>query len=133
MIFVTGGAGFIGSNFILKWMDSSDEGVLNIDNLSYAANLKNLDSISPDSRYKFVEANIQDQNTMEALLEKYKPRVIFNFAAESHVDRSIKSPQIFIDTNIVGTFNLLEMARYYWDDLPESMRESFLFLHVSTD
>ena len=133
MIFVTGGAGFIGSNFILKWMDSSDEGVLNIDNLSYAANLKNLDSISSDSRYKFVEANIQDQNTMEALLEKHKPIAIFNFAAESHVDKSIEGPDAFINANILGTFSLLSASLNFYKTLEEEKRNKFRFIHISTD
>ena len=133
MIFVTGGAGFIGSNFILKWMDSSDEGVLNIDNLSYSANLKNLDSISSDSRYKFVEANIQDQNTMEALLEKHKPIAIFNFAAESHVDKSIEGPDAFINANILGTFSLLSAPLNFYKTLEEEKRDKFRFIHISTD
>ena len=133
MIFVTGGAGFIGSNFILKWMDSSNEDILNIDNLSYAANLKNLDSISSDSRYKFVEANIQDQNTMEALLEKYKPRAIFNFAAESHVDKSIEGPDAFINANILGTFSLLSASLNFYKTLEEEKRDKFRFIHISTD
>ena len=133
MIFVTGGAGFIGSNFILKWMDSSDEDVLNIDNLSYAANLKNLDSISSDSRYNFVEANIQDQNSIESLLEKHKPRAIINFAAESHVDKSIEGPEAFINANILGTFSLLSAALNFYRNLEKEKKDKFKFVHISTD
>ncbi len=133
MIFVTGGAGFIGSNFILKWMDTSKEDILNIDNLSYAANLKNLKSISSDSRYKFVEANIQDQNTIESLLEEHKPRAILNFAAESHVDKSIEGPEAFIKANILGTFSMLSAALNFYKNLQKERKDKFRFIHISTD
>lgn len=133
MIFVTGGAGFIGSNFVLDWLAGSNEPVINIDKLTYAGNIKNLKSVEADPRYFFVRGDIGDKALVASLLEKYKPRAILNFAAESHVDRSIKSPGEFINTNVNGTFNLLEAARAYWTSLDSTEKSAFRFLHVSTD
>ena len=129
MIFVTGGAGFIGSNFILKWMESSKEDILNIDNLSYAANLKNLNSVKTDPRYNFVEANIQDQRTIELLLEEHNPRAILNFAAESHVDKSIESPEVFINANILGTFSMLSATLKFYKNLQKDIKDKFRFIN----
>lgn len=133
MILVTGGAGFIGSNFVLDWLSQSDEPVINLDKLTYAGNLENLASLKSDDRHIFVQGDIGDKALAASLLEKYKPRAILNFAAESHVDRSISGPDDFIQTNIVGTFNLLEVTRHWWQGLPEKERQDFRFLHVSTD
>ena len=133
MIIVTGGAGFIGSNFILKFLESSNENLLNLDNLSYAANLSNLKTINTDPRYSFTKINIQNQSEVEAIVKEVKPRAILNFAAESHVDRSIEGPESFINTNILGTYSLLEAALNYWNDLDESGKKIFRFFHISTD
>ena len=133
MIFVTGGAGFIGANFILDWLRAGDEPVLNLDKLTYAGNLENLAELTGDPRYAFVQADICDQPLIERLFQKHKPRAIVNFAAESHVDRSIHGPGEFIRTNILGTFNLLECTRAYFGELDEAGRRAFRFLHVSTD
>ena len=133
MILVTGGAGFIGSNFVLDWLDKSDEQVINLDKLTYAGNLANLESVSGDPRHHFVQGDIADQAATEALLARHRPRAIVHFAAESHVDRSIHGPGDFIQTNVVGTFRLLEAARGHWQSLPEGERGAFRFLHVSTD
>ena len=133
MIFITGGAGFIGANFILNWLKKNDEPVVNIDKLTYAGNLKNLDSVSKNKYYIFSKTDICDQVSVAELFSKYKPRAIFNFAAESHVDRSIHGPADFVQTNIVGTFNLLQCAKTYWSDLNEIEKKQFRFLHVSTD
>lgn len=133
MIFVTGGAGFIGSNFVLDWLAGSDEPVINLDKLTYAGNIKNLKSIEADPRHIFVRGDIGDKALVAGLLEKYQPRAILNFAAESHVDRSIQSPGEFITTNVNGTFNLLEATRTYWMSLQGAARSKFRFLHVSTD
>jgi dTDP-glucose 4,6-dehydratase len=133
MIFVTGGAGFIGSNFILNWLKKHDEAVVNIDKLTYAGNLENLKSVESHKNYIFSRIDITDQNAIAGLIAKYKPRAILNFAAESHVDRSIHGPGEFIQTNIVGTFSLLQATREYWSELPEGEKKSFRFLHVSTD
>jgi len=133
MILVTGGAGFIGSNFVLDWVAQSDEAVLNVDKLSYAGNLRNLSALQGDERHVFVREDICDQDAIAALLNKYKPRAIVHFAAESHVDRSIRGPRDFINTNINGTFSLLEAARGYWSELPGQEQRDFRFLHVSTD
>jgi dTDP-glucose 4,6-dehydratase len=133
MIFVTGGAGFIGSNFILDYLSRSDEHVLNIDKLTYAGNPYNLSSLDGDARYQFVQADIADRATIDALFEQHQPRAMLHFAAESHVDRSIHSPGEFIHTNVNGTFTLLEAARAYWSALPAGAKEDFRFLHVSTD
>ena len=133
MILVTGGAGFIGANFVLDWLAATNEPVLNIDKLTYAGNLQNLASLHGDARHIFVQADIVDGKTMAQLLAQHQPRAIINFAAESHVDRSIHGPEDFIQTNVVGTFRLLEAARAYWSDLEGAAKSSFRFLHVSTD
>jgi dTDP-glucose 4,6-dehydratase len=133
MILVTGGAGFIGSNFVLDWLGACAEPVLNVDKLTYAGNLENLRSLDGDGRHVFVQGDIGDLKLLSDLLARHQPRAIVNFAAESHVDRSIHSPGTFIETNVVGTFRLLEAARSYWDTLQGKSREAFRFLHVSTD
>ncbi len=162
MILVTGGAGFIGSNFVLDWLAQSDEAVVNLDALTYAGNLENLVSVNGDSRHIFAKGSIGDFDLVAKLLAEHQPRAIINFAAESHVDRSIHGPEDFIQTNIVGTFHLLEAARAYWSALPETVetprpsgergspqhtprpsgergrgegasKQTFRFLHVSTD
>jgi dTDP-glucose 4,6-dehydratase len=132
-ILVTGGAGFIGSNFILQWMPREGTPVINLDKLTYAGNLRNLLQVSSDPRYRFQEGDICDRDLVRGLLEANKPRAIVHFAAESHVDRSIRGPDDFVRTNVNGTFCLLEEARAYWLGLPESSRKAFRFLHVSTD
>lgn len=133
MILVTGGAGFIGSNFVLDWLAQHDEPVLNLDKLTYAGNLDNLASLKDDFRHIFVHGDIGDKSLVADLLTKHQPRAIINFAAESHVDRSISGPDDFIQTNIVGTFNLLECTRAYWQSLAADQKSAFRFLHVSTD
>lgn len=134
MILVTGGAGFIGSNFVLDWLKASNEPVVNLDALTYAGNLENLQSLTEDPRHIFVKGNICDKELVSSLLTKYKPRAIVHFAAESHVDRSIFGPDLFFETNVMGTLNLLECAKAYYDqELSESERSAFRFLHVSTD
>jgi dTDP-glucose 4,6-dehydratase len=132
MIFVTGGAGFIGSNFILNWLDDLNEPIVNIDKLTYAGNLKNLSTLK-DSLHHFVKGDIQDSDLLDNLFEKYQPRALINFAAESHVDRSIAGPDAFIKTNIIGTFTLLESTRKYLSKTSHANKERFRFLHVSTD
>jgi dTDP-glucose 4,6-dehydratase len=133
MILVTGGAGFIGSNFILDWCAANAEPVVNLDKLTYAGNLGNLASLANDPRHLFVRGDIGDRAQVEALLAQHRPRAVLNFAAESHVDRSIHGPAEFIATNLVGTFTLLEAVRGYWNALPGPERSRFRFLHVSTD
>jgi dTDP-glucose 4,6-dehydratase len=133
MILVTGGAGFIGSNFVLDWLAQSDEPIVNVDKLTYAGNLNNLASLRHDSRHIFVHADICDGDGMAGLLSQYQPRAIVHFAAESHVDRSIVGPGAFVTTNINGTFSLLEAARGYWSGLADAEKSAFRFLHVSTD
>lgn len=133
MIMVTGGAGFIGANFILDWLAAGDEPVINLDKLTYAGNLQNLAALEGDARYMFVQGDIGDAALVGRLLTEHRPRSIVNFAAESHVDRSIHGPEDFIQTNIVGTFRLLEEVRAYWGGLPEADKAAFRFLHVSTD
>ena len=133
MILVTGGAGFIGSNFILDWLAQSVEPVVNLDALTYAGNLENLATLNGDPRHHFVRGSIADGELVATLLDKHAPRAILNFAAESHVDRSIHGPEDFIQTNIVGTFRLLEAVRAYWEGLAGEARAAFRFLHVSTD
>ncbi len=133
MILVTGGVGFIGSNLVLDWLAQTDEAVLNVDKLTYAGNLQNLSSFLDDERHVFVRADIGDYDAMLALLVEHRPRAVINFAAESHVDRSIHGPEDFIQTNVVGTFRLLEAVRAYWGGLDESAKAAFRFLHVSTD
>jgi dTDP-glucose 4,6-dehydratase len=132
-ILVTGGAGFIGSNFVNEWLAGSNEPVVNLDCLTYAGNLENLASLQGDARHQFVRGDIGDAKLVARLLAEHRPRAVLNFAAESHVDRSIESPGTFIQTNVVGTFHLLEAVRAYWGGLPEDERETFRFLHVSTD
>ena len=133
MILVTGGAGFIGGNFVLDWLVGSDEPVVNLDALTYAGNLHTLESLKNDARHVFVHGDIGDAILVPELLKKHRPRAVVNFAAESHVDRSIHGPADFIQTNVLGTFNLLESVRAYWSELPESEKSAFRFLHVSTD
>jgi dTDP-glucose 4,6-dehydratase len=133
LILVTGGAGFIGSNFILQWIASERARVLNLDKLTYAGNLNNLRAIEANQRYRFEQGDIVDRELLRALLRRELPRAIVHFAAESHVDRSIHGPDDFVRTNVNGTFSLLEEARAYWSALPEPDRASFRFLHVSTD
>ena len=133
MLLVTGGAGFIGSNFVLDWLARSDETVVNFDKLTYAGNLENLSSLDGDKRHVFVKGDIGDSALAGQLLATYQPRAVINFAAESHVDRSIHGPEDFIQTNIVGTFHLLEAVRAYWNGLQGDAKASFRFLHVSTD
>ncbi|MCF7964439.1 MAG: dTDP-glucose 4,6-dehydratase [Methylobacter tundripaludum] len=133
MILVTGGAGFIGANFVLDWLAQSDETVINLDILSYAGNRENLASLTGDERHLFVQGDIGDSALVTSLLIQHQPRAIINFAAESHVDRSIHSPENFIQTNVVGTFRLLEAVRAYWNSLQGEVRQNFRFLHVSTD
>jgi len=134
MILVTGGAGFIGGNFVLDWLKvPSNEGIINLDKLTYAGNLATLDFLKDDPRHIFVYGDIGDKELVSKLLKEYQPRAIINFAAESHVDRSISGPAEFVTTNIVGTFNLLECAREYWITLDESSKKDFRFHHVSTD
>jgi dTDP-glucose 4,6-dehydratase len=133
MILVTGGAGFIGANFVLDWLAQSDEAVINLDALTYAGNRESLASLAGDQRHVFVQGNIGDSALLDKLLDQYKPRAVINFAAESHVDRSIHGPEDFIQTNIVGTFRLLEAVRAYWNALQGEDQQSFRFLHVSTD
>ena len=133
MIIVTGGAGFIGSNFILSWLERFDEKIMNIDNLSYAADLNNLKDIENNSNYSFKKLNIQNQDEITTLILETKPRAILNFAAESHVDRSIEDPENFINSNIIGTYSLLKASLQYWNSLDEREKENFRFFHISTD
>jgi dTDP-glucose 4,6-dehydratase len=132
-ILVTGAAGFIGSNFVLDWFDHAKEDVVSLDLLTYAGNLENLSSLSNNSQHHFMKGNIGDRRLVADLLKKYHVRAVVNFAAESHVDRSIYEPGDFIETNIVGTYNLLESIRSYWDGMDETSKKAFRFLHVSTD
>ena len=132
-ILVTGGAGFIGSNFLLHWLATERTPVINLDKLTYAGNLRNLESISTDRRYTFVHGDIGDRKLVRQILRDHRPRAIVHFAAERHVDRSIRGPDDFIKTNVNGTFSLLEEARTYWMELPEIERRGFRFQHVSTD
>lgn len=134
MIIVTGGAGFIGSNFVQTWLGARDEGIVNVDALTYAGNLANFDKLAPGgNRHEFVRADIRDGAAMRALFEAHRPRAVVHFAAESHVDRSIHGPAEFISTNINGTLELLEAAREYWQGLEGEAKDAFRFLHVSTD
>lgn len=133
MILVTGGAGFIGANFVLDWLAQSDEPVINLDKLTYAGNLNNLASLRDDARHVFVQGDIGDAALVASLLATHQPRAVLHFAAESHVDRSILGPAAFIETNINGTFALLEAVRAYWGKLQEDDKSAFRFLHVSTD
>ncbi|WP_036175643.1 dTDP-glucose 4,6-dehydratase [Massilia sp. 9096] len=133
MILTTGGAGFIGSNFVLDWCAASNEPVVNLDKLTYAGNLENLASLAGNPRHLFVKGDIGDVELVARLLREHRPRAVINFAAESHVDRSIHGPEDFIQTNIVGTFHLLEAVRAHWSALPAVEKAAFRFLHVSTD
>jgi dTDP-glucose 4,6-dehydratase len=133
MILVTGGAGFIGANFVLDWLSASSEPVLNLDKLTYAGNRANLASLQDDPRHVFVQGDIGDTALVASLLAEHRPRAVLNFAAESHVDRSIHGAEDFIQTNIVGTFRLLEAVRAHWSALPGAEQAAFRFLHVSTD
>ena len=132
-ILVTGGAGFIGSNFVIDWLAQSDETIVNLDLLTYAGNLQNLAALQTDPRHVFVQGDIKDGPMVDTLLALHKPRAIVNFAAESHVDRSIHGPGDFIQTNIVGTFHLLESVRAHWVHMDAASRAEFRVLHVSTD
>ena len=133
MILVTGAAGFIGSNFVLDWLAACDEPVVSLDALTYAGNLENLASLQNDPRHTFIQGSIGDYDLVSALLTKHQPKAILNFAAESHVDRSIHGPGEFIQTNVVGTYHLLEATRNYWSQLQEPAISALRFLHVSTD
>jgi dTDP-glucose 4,6-dehydratase len=133
MLLVTGGAGFIGSNFVLDWLAAGGEPVVNLDKLTYAGNRENLRSLEGDERHVFVQGDIGDQELVDSLLAAHKPRAIINFAAESHVDRSIHGPEDFVQTNIVGTFRLLEAVRAHWGGLSSDEKSAFRFLHISTD
>jgi len=132
-LLVTGGAGFIGANFVLDWLALTPEPVVNLDKLTYAGNPETLASLQGDARHQLVQGDIGDADLVRQLLAEHRPRAVVNFAAESHVDRSIHGPGEFIETNIVGTFRLLESVRGYWADLPEADKMAFRFLHVSTD
>ncbi|MBB4167372.1 dTDP-glucose 4,6-dehydratase [Rhizobium sp. BK538] len=132
-VLVSGGAGFIGGNFVLDWIAQSGERIVNVDKLTYAGNLDTLKSLRGDDRHVFAHGDIGDREFIESLLRTHHPRAIINFAAESHVDRSIHGPAAFIETNVVGTFNLLEAARAFWQELNGDEKSAFRFLHVSTD
>jgi dTDP-glucose 4,6-dehydratase len=133
MILTTGSAGFIGSNFVLDWVNMSEEPVINLDKLTYAGNLENLSPLRGNAKHTFVKGDIGDAELVARLLKEHKPRAVINFAAESHVDRSIHGPEDFIQTNVVGTFHLLEAVRAYWNGLADEDKFAFRFLHVSTD
>jgi len=133
MLLVTGGAGFIGSNFVLGTVAQAGEPVVNLDKLTYAGSLRNLDALRGDARHTFVQGDICDREQLRKLLEQHRPRAIVHLAAESHVDRSIQGPAEFVQTNVVGTFALLEESRAYWQDLAAPERTAFRFLHISTD
>ncbi|MGF6351073.1 dTDP-glucose 4,6-dehydratase [Variovorax sp. W2I14] len=133
MILVTGGAGFIGANFVLDWIAQSDEPVVNLDKLTYAGNLETLASLKDNPKHIFVQGDIGDSALLDRLLAEHKPRAVVNFAAESHVDRSIHGPEDFVQTNVLGTFRLLESVRGFWNALPADQKAAFRFLHVSTD
>ena len=132
-IIVTGGAGFIGSNFILDWIEEIDELVINIDLITYSGNINNLDKIKKSNNLNFIQGDIRNKNLLQKTFNKFKPRAIINFAAQSHVDRSIKSPEDFIHTNILGVFNLLESSKEYWNNLSKNEKEIFRFFQISTD
>ena len=132
-ILVTGAAGFIGSNFVLDWFDNNDENVVSLDNLTYAGNLENLSSLSKNNKHFFIKGDIADSELISSIFGKYNPRAIINFAAESHVDRSISTPENFIKTNILGTFELLQSTLLYWKFLQKKQKEEFRFIHISTD
>lgn len=133
MLLVTGGAGFIGANFVLDWLAQYDEPIINLDKLTYAGNPDNLTSLNGEARHRLVVGDIGDRQLLRELLHAHRPRAVINFAAESHVDRSIHGPEDFIQTNVVGTFHLLESVRDYWTHLGQDDKSAFRFLHVSTD
>ena len=133
MILVTGGAGFIGANFVLDWLAANGEAVVNLDKLTYAGNLETLASLAANPAHVFVQGDIGDSALVDRILAEHKPRAVVNFAAESHVDRSIHGPEDFVQTNVLGTFRLLESVRGYWKNLPADAQSAFRFLHVSTD
>jgi dTDP-glucose 4,6-dehydratase len=133
MILVTGGAGFIGSNFVLDWIANEDEPVVNLDKLTYAGNMANLATLAGDARHVFVKGDVVDSALLAKLFAEQKPRAVVHFAAESHVDRSIHGPAAFVQTNVVGTFELLETARAHWAGLAADAKSAFRYLHVSTD
>ena len=132
-LLITGGAGFIGSNFILDWLKQTDELIINLDKLTYAGNLNNLTELNGDLRHVFIQGDINNSELVFNLLNKYKIRAIIHFAAESHVDRSIDGPEIFVQTNVVGTLRLLEAVKYYWTNLEGIDKQNFRFIHISTD
>jgi dTDP-glucose 4,6-dehydratase len=132
-VLITGGAGFIGANFVLDWVANTDEKIINLDKLTYAGNLESLASLQNNPQHVFVQGDIGDDKLLPKLLAEHQPRAVLNFAAESHVDRSIHGPGDFIETNIVGTFRLLESVRAYWQSLSAEAQQQFRFLHVSTD
>ena len=133
MILVTGGAGFIGSNFICEWLARYNEPILNLDALTYAGNLENLKEVEGDSRHTFVHGNILDEQLLINLFNRFHPRAVIHFAAESHVDRSIVNPSVFVDTNVKGTTTLLNVALHYWEQLNPEDKTSFRFINISTD
>nr|WP_280981724.1 GDP-mannose 4,6-dehydratase [Desulfurivibrio alkaliphilus] len=133
MLLITGGAGFIGANFILQWLGQGGEPVVNLDALTYAGNPENLQALAGSSAYHFVHGDITDAALLQRLFAEHRPRAVIHFAAESHVDRSIHGPEAFVQTNVVGTLRLLEAARAHWQTLAGVEREEFRFLHVSTD
>src|SRR6266852_1218512 len=133
MILVTGGAGFIGSNFVIDWLAAEGEPMVNLDKLTYAGNLANLAGIAGDKRHVFVQGDIAERQLLDRIYAEHKPRAVVHFAAESHVDRSIHGPAAFVQTNVVGTFQMLEAARAWWSRLEGEARSRFRFLHVSTD
>lgn len=133
MILVTGGAGFIGANFVLDWLEGSDESVINLDCLTYAGNLQSLAPLQDNPHHVFVRGDISDSELVLGLLRRHRPRAVVNFAAESHVDRSIHGPEAFVQTNVVGTFRLLEAVKQYWAECDDAAKKAFRFLHVSTD
>src|SRR3546814_3400535 len=132
-ILVTGGAGFIGSNFLLAWLDHYDEPVINLDKRTYAGHAGNLDNLRDDARHLLVRGDIADSSLVATLLQAHRPRAVLNFAAESHVDRAIRGPDAFIHTNVTGTFQLLEAVRAYWQALDGPARASFRYVQISTD
>ncbi len=132
-ILVTGGAGFIGGEFVRQWVSEENAPIVNLDKLTYAGNLDSLESVSGNPHHHFIQGDIGDSECIRQLLEKHRPQAVINFAAESHVDRSIDGPAAFVETNVVGTFRLLEESRHYWQSLAKTEKESFRFLHVSTD
>lgn len=133
MILLTGGAGFIGTNFVLNWLEKYEEPIINLDKLTYAGNINNLAAVWGEARHIFIQGDICDRALVDQLFETYRPRAVVHMAAESHVDRSIRGPGAFMETNIGGTFTLLEATRSYWEKMPEARRKEFRFLHVSTD